>query len=173
VVCSGTASCPLLTTVAPRIREGIGDELYPVKMPSRFTLTVDYRAPSRESLFLGAGWGIRDLRGPYLSAPEAEILIDNWALSATVPSILTITLSISGRATVNGVFVRENSAFGSAQCIVANDRRSLLTMPPLFVNPRGSSVIIKVLCLFSANTRVHAAPSTIDIIAIDGVELTR
>lgn len=142
-------------------------------MPARFTLTVDYRAPSRESLFLGAGWGIRDLRGPYLSAPEAELLIDNWALSATVPSILTITLSISGRATVSGVFVRASSTVGSVQCIVAKERKSILTMPPLFANPLGTAVIIKMLCLFSDNTQRYAAPSTIDIIAIDRLELTR
>jgi hypothetical protein len=42
-----------------------------------FEICVDYRAPSQEWLFLGNGWGVRDVRGSYLSSAEAEIIIHN------------------------------------------------------------------------------------------------
>lgn len=62
-------------------------DLYRVTMV--LDIRVVYKPPSKEWLFLGFGWGaVRDLRGPYLTTPLAEIVIGNWALSQTVASTL-------------------------------------------------------------------------------------
>jgi len=58
-----------------------------------FVLKTDYRAPSREQLFLGTGWEpTRDVRGAFISAPKAELLIENWALSRNFASELTFDI---------------------------------------------------------------------------------
>ena len=46
---------------------------------STFALEVDYRAPSREDLFLASGWGVRDVGGPYINSSSATIIIPNWS----------------------------------------------------------------------------------------------
>ena len=73
---------------------------------------VIYKAPSRELLFLGTGWGGRDIRGPYLSEMGAEIIIGNWALSQRIPSRVELTLSVSNRCEVDALFVRATGVFG-------------------------------------------------------------
>ena len=79
---------------------------------------VIYKAPSRELLFLGTGWGGRDIRGPYLSETGAEIIIGNWALSQRIPSRVELTLTVSNRCEVDALFVRATGVFGSTQTLV-------------------------------------------------------
>jgi|SRR5271166_829664 len=56
---------------------------------STFALEVDYRASSREHLFLASGWGIRDVGGPYVMSSSAMIIIPNWGLSNQYASIIS------------------------------------------------------------------------------------
>jgi hypothetical protein len=116
-----------------------------------FEVRIDYRAPSRERLFLGDGWGVRDVRGPYLSAPEATFILHSWALSRTLPSKLTLTLSLSDRAEVNALFVIASGGFGTARCIVAKVQQSIMTISPLLATDGWNSTVIKLYSTFHAN----------------------
>ena len=88
-----------------------------------FDVQVVYKAPSKEELFLGFGWGSRDVRGPYLSAEAAEIIIPNWALSSEIASTVKLSLSVSNRCKVDALIVRATGVFGSAQKLVKEKRR--------------------------------------------------
>jgi hypothetical protein len=66
-----------------------------VKNSPTFELRVSYNAPSKERIFLGVGWGSADVRGAYLSAPAADLQIENWALSERFPSELCLGFSMS------------------------------------------------------------------------------
>lgn len=138
-----------------------------------FEVSVDYRAPSREKLFLGDGWGVRDLRGPYLSSPEGEIILNEWALSRVTPSTLTLTLSLSGRAEVNALFVKASGNFGTTQCVVDKTQRSIIVISGLLVSDRLDPTIIKLRSTFRPDQQIAASPGTMDIVAIDALRLTR
>jgi hypothetical protein len=138
-----------------------------------FEICVDYRAPSQEWLFLGNGWGVRDVRGPYLSASEAEIIIYNWALSRSSPSTLRLTLSLSSRAEVNALFVRARGEFGTSQCIVGKIKHSIMTISPLLGNDANYSTIIKLWSVFRPDENIPISQGRIDIVAIDKLQLTR
>jgi hypothetical protein len=62
-----------------------------------FYLTVKYRAPSKERSFLAKGWGLRDVRGPYLDGFVGHIQISGAVLSSERPSTISLVLSASNR----------------------------------------------------------------------------
>ena len=104
-----------------------------------FLLRVDYTAPSKEYLFLGAGWEpARDVRGAFISGPGAELIIGNWALSRNFAAQLTLTFSMATRAAVDAMLVRANGAFGSRQVIVQKSRQTRMVLSPLIADPMRS-----------------------------------
>ena len=138
-----------------------------------FELYVDYRAPSREWLFLGYGWGVRDVRGPYLSTPEAEIVLYNWALSQNLPSTLTLSFSLARRAQVNAVLVRAQGDFGRTECIVPKFGKATMTISSLRANIYLNPKIIKLSSVFHLDEQIATLPGTTDIVAIDKLRLIR
>jgi hypothetical protein len=135
-------------------------------------INVDYKAPSWERLFLGTGWGGRDIRGPYISGTTAEIVIDNWALSAKTPATVKLTLSVSNRCEVDALFVRATGAFGSVQRLVKRNEEAILTITKIFAEPSRSYVIL-LEPTFGVNNIIAATPGTIDIVALNEFRLTR
>lgn len=138
-----------------------------------FDIHIIYKAPSNENLFLGAGWGVRDVRGPYLFARSAEIVIDNWALSAKVPSTLKLTLSVSNRCEVDALFVRATGAFGSAQLLVRRNDEAVFTLTDIFAHSLRSHSVIVIEPTFSPGGRIMETAGSSDIVAIDELQLTR
>lgn len=136
-------------------------------------ILVIYKTPSQERLFLGDGWGIRDVRGPYLSAPTADIIIGNWALSPKVPSTVKLTLSVSNLCEVDALFVRATGAFGWAQTIVKRNNEAILTLPNILANPLRNHTAIVIEPTFGPRDKIAATAGTIDIVAINELLLTR
>lgn len=71
-----------------------------------FYLLVRYRAPSKERLFLNQNWGIIDVSGPYLNAPQGLICIDNTMFSLEIPSTISLVFSVSNRCPTASVLVK-------------------------------------------------------------------
>lgn len=71
-----------------------------------FYLSIRYRAPSREELFLDENWGVRDVSGPYLSSLVGFIYIDNKMFSSKAPSTITLVLSVSNRCPTDSVLTK-------------------------------------------------------------------
>src|SRR6516164_109532 len=136
-----------------------------------FELYIDYRAPSQEWLFLGYGWGVRDVRGPFLSTPEAEIVLYNWALSPNLVSTLTLSFSLALRAQMNAVLVKARGDFGRTQCIVPKPGKSTMTIPSLLSNTRSGPTIIKLSSVFHLDEQIATLAGTTDIVAIDELRL--
>lgn len=87
-----------------------------------FSLSVDYRAPSKEIVFLAEGWGIRDVRGPYITRDKAFLRISEEFLSATVPSTLRLSLELSNRCSTEGLVVRFEGIFGNRGLLLARNK---------------------------------------------------
>jgi hypothetical protein len=134
---------------------------------------VIYKAPSRERLFLGTGWGGRDIRGPYLSETGAEIIIGNWALSPRIPSRIELTLDVSNRCEVDALFVRATGVFGSTQTLVTRNEETILTLSGILADPIRNHAVIVLQSTFGVNDRVAATPGSVDIVAINELRLTR
>jgi hypothetical protein len=133
-----------------------------------------YKAPSKERLFLGSGWSlVRDVRGPYLSAPVAEIVIDNWALSSKVASTLEFTLSVSNRCEVDTVFVQATGDFGSTQTPVKRNNQCILTITGILADPTRDHTVITLKSAFDSEGKVAVMAGMLDIVAIDEFRLIR
>jgi hypothetical protein len=137
-------------------------------------LKVDYKAPSREQLFLGAGWEpARDVRGAFISGPAGELLIGNWALSVYYASQLTLAFSMTNRAAVDAMMVRASGAFGSSHVIVQKSLQARLVISPLFADPSRSYVRIILEPAFGPSGTIPESPATMDLIALDELEMER
>jgi hypothetical protein len=134
---------------------------------------IIYKAPSQQRLFLGNGWGIRDVRGPYLSALTADIIIDNWALSPKVPSTVKLTWSVSNLCEVDAMFVRATGAFGSEQTLVKRNDEAILTLTNIVADPMRDHTVIVIEPTFGPDDKIAATAGTIDIVAIDELQLIR
>ena len=73
-------------------------------------LTVRYRVPSKERSFLGKGWGIRDVRGPYLDGFVGHICIAGAVLSSETPSTISLVLSASNRCPTPFILAKVSTA---------------------------------------------------------------
>lgn len=76
-----------------------------------FYMLVDYRAPSKERLFLEQGFGARDVKGPYILCQQAVLLVESWALSPVFETLIRLTLGLSSRAP-DSATVRMESQWG-------------------------------------------------------------
>ena len=136
-------------------------------------INVDYKAPSWERLFLGKGWGVRDIRRPYITDTTAQIVIDNWALSPKTAATVKLTLAVSNRCEVDALFVRAIGVFGSAQNLVKRNDEATLTISNVFADPIRKHAVILLEPTFGVNGIIAATPGTIDIVALNELRLTR
>jgi hypothetical protein len=133
-------------------------------------LKIDYRAPSKERLFLGSGWGIRDVRGPYVSGTAAEIVIESWALSKIAPSEIRLTLSMSNRADVDGLTLRIRGTLSHTQAILSKTKPTCIILTGISPNLARADVVLVLEPGFGNSS----APSsgTTDIVALDEIQIT-
>ena len=75
-----------------------------------FYFIVRYTAPSKERLFLGKEWGLRDVRGPYLVGSVGHIYIAGVVLSSEIPSTISLVLSVSNRCPTPYILVKVSMA---------------------------------------------------------------
>lgn len=154
-----------------RVDYSLGDNIMKFMV---FDLHVIYKSPSTEWLFLGVGWGgVRDVRGVYLSASAAEIVINNWALLPEIASTIKLTLSVSNRCEVDALFVRATGAFGSAQTFVKRNGAAILTMCEIFADPIHNHTTIVLEPTFGPSSAIAKTAGTLDIVAIDELQITR
>jgi hypothetical protein len=138
-----------------------------------FELHVSYKVPSKEWIFLGAGWGIRDIRGPYISQPAAYLHIENWALSQIFPSKLILMFSMSHRAAVDAMVVRAVGAFGQSHVILGKHRQASMTISPCVRDPVLNFASILLHPTFGPGNDISISGDTIDLVALDELQLLR
>jgi hypothetical protein len=139
-----------------------------------FELRIDYKAPSKEHVFLGNGWEpARDVRGAFISGPAAELIIDDWVLSRNFASQLTLTFSMATRSAVDAMVVRASGIFGSSRVIVQKSRQSQMIIPGLYANPRRTYVRILLRPAFGPSETISDFFETIDLVALDELEIGR
>lgn len=138
-----------------------------------FELHVSYKAPSKELIFLGAGWSSRDVRGPYISEPVAWLDVENWALSQKFPSKLILVFSMSDRAEVDAMVIRAVGAFGQSHAIVGKHRQASMTISPCFRDPVLNFSRIILQPTFGPNNVISVSARTIDLVALDELQLLR
>jgi hypothetical protein len=88
-----------------------------------FLLDIDYtcrsgKSAAWETLFLGDGWGVRDVRGPYMTRPRAVLAISAWALSARAGSQVHLRFGLSNRCPVDALIFNLSGGFGSVSRII-------------------------------------------------------
>src|SRR5271166_5263318 len=91
-----------------------------------FELSVNYKSPSQETLFLESGWGIRDVSGPYLTAHEGKICVSPWVLSPVIASTIRLRFEMSNRALLDAVSLQAIGDFGIKSCFIERNKASEL-----------------------------------------------
>jgi hypothetical protein len=132
----------------------------------QFALIIDYRNPSSERLFLGSGWGVSDVRGPYLNANIGMICISPWALSSVMPSLITLEFEMSNRACVEAVSLRADGNFEMKTCFLQRNKSSKLLIEDIVWHRQRDFVI----CIVCPGTPILNAS---EVISLNGMTLTR
>lgn len=143
--------------------------------PLYFELYVNYCPPGEERLFLGEGWGVRDVRGPYLMASSGTVLIDSWALSVKYPSKIELTFELSNRAHVEFSTIHIVGNFRTRVLRVYKNKASSITLAGMLADKENEgSIVISILQLgYQPAGVLGRVPGTIDIVAINSLCLTR
>jgi hypothetical protein len=138
-----------------------------------FELRVVYTAPSKETVFLGAGWEpARDVRGAFISGPVGELLIERWALCGSHAFQLALTFSMATRASR-----RNGGACQRYVRIEPCDRAKITTNSdghlPAFCRSDRALVRITLQPSFGPSNTIGESPETMDLVALDALEISR
>jgi hypothetical protein len=136
-----------------------------------FELKVSYKAPSEERVFLGDGWGVRDIRGPYICKNKAEIVIGNWALSHSIPSEVVLSLSMTNRAAVDALMIRVTGPFGFTHAVLSKREQKLIILPEVLSDSTRGSIVLVLEPGFGNDFAL--SPGTVDIVALDELQINR
>ena len=135
-----------------------------------FYLTVKYRAPSKENLFLDRGWGIRNVSGPCLNRPEGFIIIDSTVLSSKVPSTISLIFSISNRCPTSSVLARVSTRIGEFSYYIRKNGSKEFTIGPAYSDSQQKFSI--AVCLPDTKNLPDLGAFA-DILAIDELTIER
>jgi hypothetical protein len=86
-----------------------------------FLLDIDYtsrdnKSEAWERLFLAVGWGVRDVRGPYMTEPRAVPRFPTGRYQSTYA--LRCICASPGRCPVDALIFNVSGGFGSVSCII-------------------------------------------------------
>lgn len=170
--CSNPPSSLILRLATYRLARSMPPGELRVRMT--FELRVSYKFPSKEWIFLGAGWGgVRDVRGAYISEPTAWLHIENWALSQKFPSKLILVFSMSHRAEVDAMVVRAIGSFGQSHVIIGKHQQASMTISPCLRDPVLNFARILLQPTFGPSNAISISGGTIDLVALDELKLLR
>lgn len=135
-----------------------------------FYLSVKYRAPSKERLFLDMNWGVRDVSGPYLNSPEGFLYIDRALLSSDISSTISFVLSISNRCPTASVLARVSTQEGKFSQYIERNGSKEFTIGSVYSGSKPDYMIS--VCLPEVSVLPDSA-SFSDILAIDEITIER
>jgi hypothetical protein len=140
-----------------------------------FLLDIDYTPRSNgseawERLFLAAGWGLRDVRGPYMTRPRAVLAISSWALSDRVGSQVRLRFGLSGRCPVDALIFNVSGGFGSISCIIRRSSIEDVMLDDIRIE-RGSEQYLINVALHDPEP--ENLLKFMDILAIDRIAIRR
>jgi hypothetical protein len=142
-----------------------------VKNKILFDLNVQYSSPSKEKLFLGSGWGVRDVRGPYLAAEGGNIAIGCWALSPEVPSRIHLQFEMSNRSALEAAVLCASGTFGTKTCYIIRNK-----IGELMIENALSTIDEDYLIKITQPRTLHSARfdySLSDLIAVNALRIWR
>ena len=110
--------------------------------PITFYLAVKYRAPSKERLFLGKGWGIRDVSGPYLDGFVGLIRIAGAILSSEISSTISLVFSASNRSPTPFILVKVSMAGKETSKNIEKNGSAEFTLESIYLKPSDDLEIL-------------------------------
>ena len=138
-----------------------------------FFLAINYRAPSREMLFLSSGWGgVRDVRGPYLIESPGVIAIAPWALACVEASELRLVFGLSNRSPVDAVTFRVSGLFGSSTHIIQKNADVDVHISNILAVPESDEYRLSVDLTFGLSKDVDPL-ICLDLLSLDHLSINR
>jgi hypothetical protein len=138
-----------------------------------FLLDIDYTCrpgniEAWETLFLGGGWGVRDVRGPYMTEPRAVLAISSWALSARVGSQVHLRFGLSNRCPLDALTFNLSGKFGSVSRMIRRSSDVYVMLDDIRIEPGSEEYLINVVLHDPAKVLKF-----MDVLAIDRIAIQR
>jgi hypothetical protein len=138
-----------------------------------FLLDIDYtcrvgKIDAWENLFLRRGWGVRDVRGPYMT--QAVLAISSWALSARVGSQVHLRFGLSNRCPVDALIFNISGRFGSVSRIIQRSSDVDVMLDGIRIEPGSEEYLIDVEL---HNPEPANVLQFMDILAINRIAIQR
>ena len=141
-----------------------------MKKSVTFYFVVRYKAPSKEKLFLGGGWGLRDVRGPYLDGLVGHIFITNTILSPEIPSTVSLVLSASNRCPTPSILAKVSTAKAEVSKKVVRNGSTDFVLDSVYAGPTNDLEIVVQLPDVKTDVELN---SFWTILAIDELNIER
>lgn len=136
-------------------------------------MEILYNCAVKETLFLGKGWGVRDVRGPYLEQAGGEICFPSYWLDNKFTTTVELTFSLSNRSEQEGVEIQCYYLGESKRDTVLRNGSVTLILSSL-LRQDSKFLLVRVL-----STMLNITPSgaviepTADLVSIDKIRLYR
>lgn len=136
-----------------------------------FSLRINYRAPSTETIFLKNGFGgVRDVRGPYITETEAELEFPNEVFSQYNPSLLSISFELSNRAPLDAIILSFHGDLPRQDnLIVRRNSECTVHFPNIMKPPDGCTTLFIV----PPNSNRRESSELLDILSINEISIER
>ena len=107
-----------------------------------FSFEVDYRASSQEVTFLQYGWGVRDVRGPYIRSNVGTLLIDDRHIKNIQRIDISFRLSASNRLPTDAATVIVEGPGSTQVIIIRKNEDHTVSLPS--VSKCAGQILIKI-----------------------------
>ena len=138
------------------------------------TLRIEVRfdCAVNETVFLESGWGIRDVRGPYLIKEKGIVAIPDWLLDENFTTSVSMVFSLSNRSLREAVEIYvsyEESVFN--ETVIKNGSIEIC-IPDIKRAERPIKIAIAATGLVSCCDGFRILP-VIDFLTLDGLTMER
>lgn len=134
-----------------------------------FFLKVMFYLSSQENCFLGEGWGIKDVRGPYLNGPIGIVKLHNSILSKSIGSNITIVLSTSNRCPIDSISITVKLNDKEITTHIKRNSSQEVVFVEVLANHKQETQILICDTSISSNATIEY----LDIISIDEITIER
>ena len=132
---------------------------------------LNYRAPSRERMFLSDGWGIRDVQGAYMTRRTATLRVPAFLMLANNVHNFNMRFSVSNRSLLEAVYVKVTCEGIAAGTFIQKNSSAFVQIScPLLQDNHDTLILIENSV---PATQSGYSAGLIDIVALDEISISR
>lgn len=138
-----------------------------------FRLEISYACAVKETVFLGSGWGHRDVRGPYLTLRQGQICLPAFLFDKKFYSKVMLTFSLSNTCQHEAVEISCSYINDiKSETIIRNGEADIMMPETLGDNRVNHIISVSATFLDVRGSRAVISP-VLDVVALDKIVIER